>query len=46
VRVSGICDTDVLLCAKLQYDSVSVCMRTVFYFKNLICHSVCVCVCV
>jgi hypothetical protein len=41
VRVSGISDSDVLLCANLQYDSASVSMRMVSYFKSVICYCLC-----
>jgi hypothetical protein len=41
VRVSGISDSDVLLCANLQNDSVSVFMRMVSYFKSVICYCMC-----
>ena len=41
VRVSVISDSDVLLCANLQYDSVSVFMRMLIYFKNVMCYCVC-----
>jgi hypothetical protein len=39
--VSGITDSDVLPCANLQFDSVSVFMRMVSFLKSVICYCMC-----
>jgi hypothetical protein len=41
VRVSVISDSNALLCANLQYDSVSVFMQIVSYFKSVMCYCMC-----